>query len=342
MIYLFDTEKGYRFMLPQFKKVGIPGDQIEVIRGDSLTALMTLMTRIESKTKPGPIDNYIKIQMFGPPGSGKSFTSVLIAAGIYKETNGQSPILIIDSATHIWYNYIRDYQSKNGLKQMSRNHWMRAIPLFRKEYNDRIKGCDLNLLITGRVAQIFEETKDENGKVTDITPIDTKMKMEGESAYEPDIVVEMELLKNRDGDKIDVKQQAVILKDRSDTIEGKSFISPTWDNFKPVWDYMNYEVPESPQIDTSTDHNLFDSEQDEYKEKEARAIILEKIEGVFNLTGLGTGAADKKRKADIIQRIFLTTSKTEIEAMTIEQLRDALSRLENDREIAELITGKKL
>lgn len=339
-IKLFDTEKGYRFMIPHFKRLGIPSNEIDVIRGDSLTALLKLMTATEQAYKPNDIDNYLKLQMFGPPGSGKSYTAVLIAVGLYKLTS--APILIIDSGTNIWYNYIRDYQSKKGLKQMTRNHWMRAIPLFRDEYNSRIKNSNLNIIVTGRVGQVFEEVKDDHGNVVDIVAVDTKMKMEGESAYEPDVVVEMELIKSRDDENVNIKQRAVVLKDRSDTIEGKSFISPTWENFKPVWDFMSDEVPESPQIDPVRDNVLFDDEEDNYKAQEAKQIILEKIAGVFALTGLGTGAADKKRKTDITQRIFMTTSGKEIENMSIDQLSDALSRLENDREIAELITGKKL
>jgi len=82
----------------------------------------------------------------------------------------------------------------------------------------------------------------------------------------------------------------------------------------------------------STDINLTPGNDRDYFElQQNRKIEIEKIESVFELNNLGgnpRSAADKKIKTAIIQKVFNTTSKTEIEKMLPQELNYRRQELE--------------
>ncbi len=86
----------------------------------------------------------------------------------------------------------------------------------------------------------------------------------------------------------------------------------------------------------SFDQNYTPGNERDYFEKQLRRKIeMEKIEAIFELNNLGSprAAADKKLKTAIIQKIFNTTSKTEIEKMDSNELnfrRQELDELFNE------------
>ena len=266
----------------------------------------------------------------------------LIATMEYCEA-GNADILIIDSITHVWEGFLEAYKQKTGHKALQFQDWGHIKPTWKREYSDRLVMGRYHTFFTGREGYTYESEINQETNKREIYVSGVKMKVEGDTAYEPDVLIRMERFEEvLDKTNKKVWREATIIKDRSTLIDGQTFVNPTFDNFQPVIEFLLTDVSEPKETESRTDHELFEVEEDNRKAREAKTILLEKIGGVFALTGLGTGAADKKRKADITQRIFMTTSGKEIENMSIDQLSDALNRLENDREIAELITGKKL
>jgi hypothetical protein len=209
-----------------------------------------------------------------------------------------------------------------------------VIPTFEAELLPRIKDYHYNIILTGRMGFVYEAIKDDSGKITNYEVVDHKAKLTSEMAHEPDLVIEMEQLKNREGLTVEVSQQAVVLKDRSGIIHGKSCINPDWKFFKPVWDFLaGSDLPAMPDADKSNNADLLEEGEKNTEENRLKEIALEEIKGVFDRAGFGNSGADKANKSTITLDIFGTVSGTAISAMSSDTLNEALSKLENDERI---------
>ena len=143
------------------------------------------------------------------------------------------------------------------------------------------------------------------------------MKIAGETPYETDLNVWMELEKGLKDGKPYQTNNSYILKDRSDTINGKIFSMPKYKNVKPVINCI-LGLPIGEIAQETSNANLTPGNDLEYFENiQKRKIEIEKIAAVFELNGLGSprSAEEKKLKTMIIQKIFQTTSQTEIDKM---------------------------
>jgi len=332
MIKIYDTEKGYRYIVPRLRKAGIDIDvQKDIILGHTLSGLISLMDGIQKDVKPGPFSKFLKVILYGNTGSGKTHTGTNILMGLIREKT-TLPILFVDSATIIYQNFVEQWKSKNNVVEMRMKHWGQVIPAFNREMGSRIRNYDYNIILTGRMSYVYEIVENEKGK-KEFQKVDTKAKLSSETAYEPDIVIEMEQLKQRDDENVKIVQQAIVLKDRSGIIHGKSCINPEWKFFKPVWDYLDLEKMKAPPEDKSSDVDIIDAVERDYKNKTQKEIILEKIWGEFDSMGLGTAKAERIVKMEIFEHIFMTKSKTEVENMNITQLEDAYNRLLEDSDV---------
>lgn len=285
-ILIVDNEKGSRFLIPIFKKAGI----------NAIAKDTTSLTDVHAAF------DYLK--------------------------SGEVDFLFIDSLTKIYYKFIKDYKAKNKKSFMSLPDWGKILPVWQEEFSDRFVNAEGNIVFTGRGGfeyQKEDDTKDENGNVTEkgaFVKSGFKMKIAGETPYETDLNVWMELEKSLKDGKPHQTNNAYILKDRSDTINGKIFEMPKYKHFKPIINFiLGLPVGEVAQ-ETSSENLTPGNDFEYYEKKQAKIIEMEKIEAVFELNNLGSprSAEEKKIKAMIIQKIFGTTSKTEIEKMNVGQL----------------------
>ena len=285
-ILIIDNEKGSRFLIPIFKKAGI-----DAIAKDTT-----------------------------------SLSDVHEAFNFQK--SGEVDFLFIDSLTKIYYKFIKDYKAKNKKSFMTLQDWGKILPSWQEEFSDRFVNAEGNIVFTGRGGFEYEkedDTKDENRNVTEkgaFVKSGFKMKIAGETPYETDLNVWMELEKSLKDGKPHQTNNAYILKDRSDTINGKVFEMPKYKHFKPIINFiLGLPVGEVAQ-ETSSENLTPGSDFEYYEKQQAKKIEMEKIEAVFELNNLGSprSAEEKKIKAMIIQKIFGTTSKTEIEKMNAGQL----------------------
>lgn len=214
----------------------------------------------------------IKMAMYGPPGSGKTLTSLLVAEGLAKRDKkriafvdtergtdfyaianerrkvhpaafdfdamytrsiteilsefrklnpAEYAVVIIDSITHVWEAAIAAYAGKETKAGTIPFHaWGRI----KKPYKDLLKemlSSPMHVIICGRQGNEFDtdETSGEMKKVG------VKMKAEGETAYEPHILIRMEGRKREDGTADIV---AFAEKDRSSVLFGREIINPTF------------------------------------------------------------------------------------------------------------------
>ena len=129
------------------------------------------------------------------------------------------------------------------------------------------------------------------------------MKVEGETAYEPDILVLMERFEEILGKDKKVYRQATIVKDRSTMIDGKTFVNPDFENFEPAIDEMLSNPDEREIIETDST-GLFKTEEDKREYIRNKGIVLEKITNELIKAYPSSGAADKKSRIEISEKIF--------------------------------------
>ena len=218
----------------------------------------------------------LKIAIYGPPGSGKTFTSLLMAEGLANLTGKRVAVcdtehgsdfycqavktrqvhpaafdfdaiytqaitdileavksldphdygvIIIDSITHIWQSAIAAYsgkQTKIGTIPMQ------AWGKIKKPYKDimtALLSSPLHVIICGR--QGVEYATDE--ETEELKAVGYKLKAEGETAYEPHILIRMEAIKPRRTNEV-AQIVAYAEKDRTGVLAGRSFVNPTFES----------------------------------------------------------------------------------------------------------------
>lgn len=239
--------------------------------------------------------------------------------------SGQIDFLFIDSLSKVWYDYVRGYLRKNNKSVMRLPDWGNVIPAWQSEFSDRFVSVNGCVVFTGRGGFSYSSEKDEETGKRTMVQSGVKMKLSGETPFESDLNVWMEVQEKIDGGKlVDVWREAQILKDRSGVIDGEVFKNPSYSDFKPFVDFIvNCEVGEVAGVSDSSD--LAPKEFGDSDGKKRREILLEKIEAEFVKLGLDNRSKDDKMmKVLISESIFQTSSWKEIQLIATDELKDGL------------------
>jgi hypothetical protein len=221
----------------------------------------------------------LKVGLYGLSGSGKTFTSLLLAEGLAKLTKkriayvdtergtdfyckeiperklhpqafdfdalytksitevidavkGLSPaeysVIVIDSITHIWEAARLAYSGKETSIGTIPFHAWAKIKKPYKELINLLLSSPLHVFFCGRQGNEFE-TDEESGE---LKKVGVKMKAEGETPYEPHILMRMEAVKDQKGN---YAITAFAEKDRTGILAGKTISWPNYDNIvKPL------------------------------------------------------------------------------------------------------------
>lgn len=294
-VAFFDTETGSDFLLPYYSNNGI-----EVFQTKS-----------------------------------RAFTDVL---EFVKESEQEKiGVGIIDSITHVWRDLMDSFKKKLNRKRLEFQDW----DVVKREwqlYTDLFVNSRIHLIVCGRAGYEYDYDYNEDGS-KDLVKTGTKMKAESEFGFEPSLVIEMERIsKNRDEvDKIKnqrKKKQAFnpkigsnwihrahVLKDRTDTLNGKQFDYPIFDNFLPHFQALNIGG-DHLGVDTSrTSEDRFDvdSKPDWKRERDKKEIALEKIQETAKKIWPGSKAEEKAARQEYMEVLFGTLSWKEI---TLKQLNE--------------------
>lgn len=217
----------------------------------------------------------LKMGIYGPPGSGKTFTALLIAEGLGRVTKKRVAyvdtehgtdfycqpvnarevhpqafdfdaiytrsmtevlstvreidqetygVVVIDSMTHLWEACIQSY----GGKQTSAGTIpMHAWGKIKKPYKDLMSfllSSNLHVILCGR--QGTEYSTDE--ETQELKAVGVKMKAEGETPYEPHILIRMEAVKPKKTNEV-ATIVAYAEKDRTGVLAGRSFSNPSFE-----------------------------------------------------------------------------------------------------------------
>ena len=217
----------------------------------------------------------LKMGVYGPAGSGKTFTSLLLAEGLGRVTKkrvayidtehgtdfyckavparavhpeafdfdalytrslteiaaavqsidtNEHGVVVIDSVTHLWEAAMAAYAGK---KTSVDSIPMHAWGKIKKPYQVLMAfllSSPLHVILCGR--QGTEYATDE--ETEELKAVGVKMKAEGETPYEPHILIRMEAIKPKKANEV-AQIVAYAEKDRTGVLAGRSFINPTFD-----------------------------------------------------------------------------------------------------------------
>lgn len=223
----------------------------------------------------------LKMGLYGPPGSGKTFTSLLLAEGLGKltkkrvayidtergtdfycqavSTRSVHPeafdfdalytrsltdalaavkalsvdthgVIVLDSVTHLWEAAMAAYAGRQtSIGTIPMHAWGKI----KKPYKDLMAlllSLPVHVLICGRQKTVYAEDEEtEELKATGVT-----MRAEGETPYEPHILIRMEALRPKKTHEV-AQIIAYAEKDRTGVLSGRSFVNPNFDSLcKPL------------------------------------------------------------------------------------------------------------
>lgn len=260
----------------------------------------------------------LKMGIYGPPGSGKTFTTLLCAEGLAKLTGKRTAYvdtehgtdfycqsvpgryhpeafdfdalytrsitevqkelhrldpatygcIVIDSITHIWEAARLAYAGRlTRAGTIPFNAWAQIKKPY-KEIMSFLLSTTMHVFILGRQGNEFEEDEETQ----ELKKVGVKMKAEGETAYEPHILLRMEAVRNKGGDAIIT---AYAEKDRTGILSGKTIQYPNFDSLiKPLLPLLGEKqaLVEDPDAVAAKDaESLSQDERD--KERTGQAIM---------------------------------------------------------------------
>lgn len=247
---------------------------------------------------------------------------------------GASDILIIDSITHVWEEFMQAYLNRPDKygKPMQRTRlefqdWGVIKPRWKQEFSNKFVQSKVHIIFTGRAGYEYSDEKNAETGKREIFKSGIKMKAETETAFEPDILVLMEKQLDLLGERKTVTRGAMVIKDRTNAIDGKTFVNPTFEDFAPAIDILlsgTYKANTGAAISDT----FRDAEANIADVRRAKEKIISEIDGVFELCGFGASVSDKQMKASILKTVFDGVLSTEkLNDVRVEKLADGLSTL---------------
>lgn len=288
-IALFDTEKAFKALKPQFDEAGI-----EAVVNDEQRSLAALNQAIKWCEE------------------------------------GNADILIVDSITHVWEEFLRAYLNrpdKNG-KEIKRNRlefqdWGVLKPQWKELFSTPFVMAKCHIIFTGRAGYEYTDEKNQETGKREIFKSGIKMKAETETAFEPDILVLMQKVHDLISETKTIHREAMVIKDRTTKIDGQIFKNPTFDNFYPaIKVLLDGTLREVHGVDIPDTFEEFENKFSEIGKEKAR--IIAEMEGCFELMGLGTGAQDKQVKAWTLSQVYGVNSTEMVERKNIAVMREGL------------------
>ena len=241
--------------------------------------------------------------------------------------DGAGDILLIDSLTHLWENFVESYKAKVNRTRLEFQDWSIIKPAWKATFSDPYVMDPYHCLFTGRAAYEYDNERDQHGK-RQLVKSGVKMRVEGETAYEPDLLVLMDRVEQvLDSAEKTIYRVGTILKDRSDIIDGKSFKNPSYDDFSPVVERCLAGAVKRPALVEGDTAALFKTEEDRQAFFRARDILTEEIEGALTKAWPGQTAEAKQKRAEAAEAAFGTTSWTKIKGLGLKPLEDGKKKL---------------
>ncbi|MBI4600238.1 ATP-binding protein, partial [Candidatus Uhrbacteria bacterium] len=108
--------------------------------------------------------------------------------------DGASDVLIVDSISHVWEGFLQAYAEKVRRTRLEFQDWGVIKPTWKREFSDPFVRDPYHVIMCGRAGYEYENEVNKDTGKREIYKSGVKMKVEGETAYEPDLLVLMERL----------------------------------------------------------------------------------------------------------------------------------------------------
>ena len=235
-------------------------------------------------------------------------------------------VAIIDSISHVWRELTTSYENRlrrnNGLLFQD---WGKVKTEW-QQFTDAFINSNLHVIVLGRAGYEYDMSEDESGK-KELLKTGTKMKAEGEFGYESDLLLEMERVR-KDDDKGWINR-CYVIKDRTDTMNGKVVDYPKFEDFMSVVASLNIGGEHVGVDTTRNSEDMFGDPDYSYAErKKQRDIALEELQEVLVEHDLaGTAGAVQKKRIELLKEVYGTSAKTYIENMPADRIRDGIEKI---------------
>lgn len=193
-------------------------------------------------------------------------------------------VLILDSITHIWEAAINSYSGKKtGAGGIPLNAWG-DIKRPYKDLINTLMNLECHVIICGREGM---ETENVEGE---LLVVGRKMKAEGETAYEPHILINMKQFRHADASKGVEKGQIVAYfeKDRTGLFTGKSVVEPNYKTIEPLTKLLsgNNQAKIQTESETSENDSQLIDDKKEAKREASKNMRLEYQSKIVNCKSL--------------------------------------------------------
>lgn len=237
-----------------------------------------------------------------------------------KEAEAHSSAMFIDSITHFWEELQASYMAARS-KQLNRPYtrlefqdWAILKHQWR-QFSDIYVNSNLHCILCGRLGFEYDQTVDERGR-KQIEKSGVKMRAEKDLGYEPNILVWME--REMDLESKTVQRTAIVLKDRSQRLDGEQYPNPTFQTFMPHIDFLAIGGKHEG-IDTKrTSEDIIPDDDTPLADRKhiKREIVIEELDALLAEHSLaGTSTDVKQKRAELIKKHFKCTARTEIEKL---------------------------
>jgi hypothetical protein len=252
---------------------------------------------------------------------------------IMPEAENSCDILIIDSISHIWREFVTAYKIQKKRSFIMIQDWG-ALKENWQKYTDRYINSRLHIIMCGRAGNVFADVEDDDDSSAKTkwkaVKVGTKMSAETETGYEPSLLLEMtKVFDDTKGKGASYLRRCHVVKDRFDIIDSKDFDDPKFEDFLPHISRLNLGGEQVGIDETRTSAGLFENgDLESQKLRKRRDIALEELDGILIKLGLrGTSAESKKNLVLTLEKIFGTSSKTKIESLHPDKIEEGVIAL---------------
>lgn len=234
-------------------------------------------------------------------------------------------VLIIDSITHFWTIFCDEYATrKNRRRGLEFSDWRAVKQDWRENFTDLYLNSPLHIVMCGRQGYEYDMQVNDAGK-KELVKTGVKMKAEGETGFEPSLLVQMEQEQTlKDGSVTEIARLAYVLKDRSTHLDGKVLKNPGFREFLPHIKTLDIGGA-GVSVDTTRNNSELigtDSEPNWERIKAQKEICLEEIGEEIKRLHPGSTEQAKTARADFLESVFGTRSWRAVEEMRLDALKD--------------------
>lgn len=257
-----------------------------------------------------------------------------------QEAQGSCSVLIVDSITHVWRELCEAYRRRKRVNRLEFQHWA-EIKQEWSAWTTFYLNSRLHIFVLGRAGYEYDYEENENTGKKELVKSGTKMRVEGEFGFEPSLLVEMERVSKGVEAGSGYYHRAHILKDRTDTINGRAFDfekpadtyrpgdwAATLTPFQPVFNALNLGGTHVGVDASRTSDEMFEQDNGSLARRATKVrIALETVETTLVMLWPGQDQKSKALKLAAVEAVFGERSWLAVEKKSLEALEAGVALL---------------